>query len=348
MSSRRVWVALSVLASGCGGEPTEEPLEITVPPGVVFEVVGDTLGARGLVAWESGFRLYARLRGDDRRVRSGRYAFRRGESWSDILGALTAGRVLTESVTIPEGFTLRLMALRISTITGEAEGSVLQELRSPAFGELFTVPGPDLEGYLYPDTYRFAPGLALRGVVEAMVTRYKAFWTTARRAALDSLELSERELVTLASIIQAEARRIEEMPIISSVYHNRLQRGQLLQADPTVLFALGGPRERLLFAAIDSVAESPYNTYTQPGLPPGPIGAPGEAALEAALHPADTDLLYFVARPNGEHIFTRTLAEHNRAVARARRERDSASAGAPSSRGDDSDRTSGDASRGAR
>ena len=105
-----------------------------------------------------------------------------------------------------------------------------------------------------------------------------------------------------------------------------------------MLFALGGHRERLLFAAIDSVADNPYNTYTQPGLPPGPIGAPGEAALEAALHPEDTDLFYFVARPNGEHIFTRTLTEHNRAVARARRERDSAAAGALSSLRDDSDR----------
>jgi UPF0755 protein len=133
--------------------------------------------------------------------------------------------------------------------------------------------------------------------------------------------MTEREIVTLASVIQAEARHVEEMPRISSVYHNRLELGWLLQADPTVLYALGGPRQRLLFAAIDSVADHPYNTYTQPGLPPGPIGAPGESAIEAALYPAEEDFLYFVARMDGTHAFSRTLAEHNRAVAQARRER---------------------------
>ena len=156
-----------------------------------------------------------------------------------------------------------------------------------------------------------------------MAERYRDWWTPDRRARLDSLGMSERELVTLASIIQAEARQVEEMPRISSVYHNRLDRGWLLQADPTVLYALGGPRERLLYAAIDSVQDNPYNTYTQPGLPPGPIGAPGALALEAALHPADEPFMFFVARPDGSHVFTQTLAEHNRAKAESRRAWDS-------------------------
>jgi len=141
--------------------------------------------------------------------------------------------------------------------------------------------------------------------------------------------------VTLASIVQAEARRADEMPRIASVYHNRLRLGWLLQADPTVLYALGGPRPRLLFAAIDSVADNPYNTYRQPGLPPGPIGAPGEAALEAALHPAAEPYLYFVARLDGTHVFTRTLAEHNRAVAESRREQAQARQGSPTGSGSD-------------
>jgi peptidoglycan lytic transglycosylase G len=184
------------------------------------------------------------------------------------------------------------------------------------------VPGPSLEGYLFPDTYRFAAGVPLDTVVSQMVRRYQLAWTVERRARLDTLGLTENEITTLASIIQAEARQVEEMPRIASVYHGRLERGMLLQADPTVLFALGGYRARLLFAAIDSVAESPYNTYTQPGLPPGPIGAPGDAAIEAALYPANEPYLYFVARPDGTHIFTRSLAEHNRAVGVARAERD--------------------------
>jgi UPF0755 protein len=151
----------------------------------------------------------------------------------------------------------------------------------------------------------------------AMVERYRAVWTPRRRARLDSLELSEAEVVTLASIVQAEARRSDEMTRIAGVYTNRLRLGMLLQADPTVLYALGGYRERLLFAAIDSVAGHPYNTYTQPGLPPGPIGSPGELAIDAALNPTG-DYLYFVAWPDGSHLFTRSLAEHNEAVGRAR------------------------------
>ena len=183
------------------------------------------------------------------------------------------------------------------------------------------MPGPGLEGYLFPDTYRFARGVALDAVIEAMVRRYQRAWTAGRRTRLEALEMSENELVTLASIIQAEARRVEEMPTISAVYHNRLRLVYRLQADPTVLYALGGRRDRLLYAAIDSVADNPYNTYTQRGLPPGPISAPGEAAIHAALYPADERYLYFVARADGTHIFTNSLEEHNRAreVARGRR-----------------------------
>lgn len=155
-----------------------------------------------------------------------------------------------------------------------------------------------------------------------MTDRYHSTWSEARRVQLEELDMTENELVTMASIIQAEARHNSEMPRISSVYHNRLREGWLLQADPTVLFALGGPRSRLLYAAIDSVADHPYNTYSQPGLPPGPICSPGDLALAAALNPAQEDFMYFVARPDGSHVFTRTLVEHNRAKLEAQRERD--------------------------
>jgi UPF0755 protein len=176
----------------------------------------------------------------------------------------------------------------------------------------------------------------VESVLNAMVARYQAVWTEDRRSRLAELEMSEVELVTLASIVQAEARDVAEMPSISAVYHNRLRDGWLLQADPTVLYALGGPRARLLYAAIDSVADSPYNTYAQRGLPPGPIGAPGERAIDAALHPTDEDYMYFVARPDGSHHFTRTLAEHNRAKAHARREFDRLAAGTGPDGGPDS------------
>lgn len=311
-------VAATLLA--CGDGPTGEPLTVTVPAGAGLEEVVDTLSSREIIARPFLFRLYVRIRGADTEIRAGRYALRRGEAWRGIVDDLTAGRVLTERLTIPEGFTLDRMIPRIAAITGVSEDSVRTVVDADSAHVEWGVPGPGLEGYLFPDTYRFARGTSVTRVIETMVERYQAFWTPTRRARLDSLGMSERELVTLASIVQAEARRTDEMPLIAGVYENRLERGHPLQADPTVLYALGGPRERLLYAAIDSVADSPYNTYATVGLPPGPIGAPGELALAAALHPADTDFFYFVARPTGEHVFTRTLAEHNRAKARARRE----------------------------
>lgn len=328
------------------------PVEITVPAGANFREVVDTLQARGLVSKPGAFRLYARVKGDDRRIRSGQYSFPSGAAWSRILEDLTVGRVLTEALTIPEGFTLKQMAPRIAAITGEAEDSVLSRLLDEGAATALGLPGPGLEGYLFPDTYRFAQGAPLDDVLGALSGRYRVVWDSLNGLASVSSSapagdssnapasdsqggppegslqgtaeerppLTEREVVTLASIVQAEARLLEEMPIIASVYHNRLRIGIPLQADPTVLYALGGGRDRLLYAAMDSVADHPYNTYTHPGLPPGPIGAPGKAAIQATLDPAETDFLYFVARTDGTHIFSRTLAEHNRAVAQIRGE----------------------------
>jgi len=310
---------------GCGPDAPGESVRITVPPGVTFAAVLDTLVDRGIVTGPRRFALYARMTGADRQIRAGDYDLAPGDSWGNVVEALTTGRVSTEEITIPEGFTLADMVSRIAEVTEESPDTVRDHLADPSAHERWDVPGPGLEGYLFPDTYRFARGVDLDVVVETMITQYRSMWTPERMARLDELEMSEAEIVTLASIIQAEARRIDEMPTISAVYHNRLRLGYLLQADPTVLYALGGRRERLLFAAIDSVADNPYNTYTQPGLPPGPIGAPGDAALQAALVPSDESFLYFVARPDGTHIFTNSLEEHNRARGVARRERDAAS-----------------------
>jgi UPF0755 protein len=177
----------------------------------------------------------------------------------------------------------------------------------------YDVPGPTLEGYLYPATYVFPVGTSAREMVRTMVRRYKQVWTPERRARADSLELSEREVVTLASIVEKEARQWGERDTIAAVYMNRLRIGMPLQADPTVQYALGTHQTRLLYAHIDSVADHPYNTYRRAGLPPGPIASPSEGAIDASLAPADVPYLYFVARPDGRHIFTRSLAEHNQA-----------------------------------
>lgn len=312
-------LALALVLAACGSD--EPPVEVSVPTGSGFSEVVDTLSARGIVGRPGLFTLYARLRGADREVRAGRYALAPGSSWNEVIRVLTQGIVVTVPVTIPEGFTLTQMAPRIAEIAGVSADSVLAYLSGDEVVQELGIPGPKPEGYLFPDTYRFTPGTRVSTVVETMVDRYRAVWTPERRARLAEIDMTERELVTLASIIQAEARQVQEMPLISGVYHRRLDLGWLLQADPTVLYALGGPRERLLYAAIDSVADNPYNTYRQAGLPPGPIGAPGELAIDAALAP-EGDYLFFVARPDGSHVFTRSLADHNRAKAESRRMRE--------------------------
>lgn len=326
---RRVSPLLALVGAlvfgACGGDqpiPGAEPVTVTVPSGASFANVTDSLVSRGLVSQPRLFTLLARFRGLDRGIRAGSYSFQPGASWSSLLEDLVSGRVLTVAVTVPEGFTLAQMAGRFTGVTGLSEDSILAVLRDESMATERGLPGPGLEGYLFPDTYRFAEGTRLEQVVDAMVRRYRDMWTPRRQSRREELGLTEAEVVTLASIVQAEARVVDEMPTIAAVYHNRLRLGWPLQADPTVLYALGGHRPRLLYAAMDSVANHPYNTYTHSGLPPGAIGAPGEAALEATLFPLDVDFLFFVARADGSHVFTRTLAEHNRAVRESRQERD--------------------------
>jgi UPF0755 protein len=330
---------LTLAVVACGSETLGEPVRFVVPRGATLRTVADTLATRGFIGERSRplFRAYARIRGADRGVRAGHYELIPGASWNALLDALTEGRAITERMTIPEGFARRQMAPRIAAVAGISADSALAVLLG--VDTLFAglrVPGPNLEGYLFPDTYLFEPGTSVDRVIAAMVTRYQSFWTPERRQRLVDLEMTEREAVTLASIIQAEALWTREMPVISGVYHNRLRVGFPLQADPTVLYALGGPRERLLYAAIDSVADNPYNTYRRAGLPPGPIGSPGELALDAALNPAETPHFYFVAGPDGTHVFTTTLAQHNIAKAQARRAWDTAR-GAARPRGADLD-----------
>jgi UPF0755 protein len=330
-----VALALVVPAWGCeGGHPGDgsdngpgaggEVVRFTVPQGAGFRQVTDTLVARDLVGNALLFRVYAKARGDDGSVRAGQYAVAAGTGWGSLLDDLVAGRVETVPVTIPEGWTLRQISERLTTITGMDAEEIRAALAAEGEDDRLEVPGPGLEGYLFPDTYRFSPGVGLESVVQAMVAGYRRLWTPERRARADELGMTEREVMTLASIVQAEARQVSEMPRISAVFHNRLRIGYLLQADPTVQYALGDRRSRLLYRDIDAVADNPYNTYTNPGLPPGPIGAAGVAALEATLWPEDSDYLYFVARPDGSHIFTRSLEEHNRARVEARRQWDAA------------------------
>lgn len=315
--------ALAVLGMGAclprTGEGSGEPVQVRVRQGASFGEVADSLAAHDLVEWPGLFRRYARLRGVATRIRPGTYAFRAGTGWDVVLEALVEGRILTTKLVLPEGIGVDEVATRIAAITHDDPDSLRTMLEDTASARRFDVPGPTLEGYLYPSTYDVPVDASAADIIDLLVRTYDDVWTAERRARADSLGMSEREVVTLASILEKEAVHPEEMPLMSAVYHRRLRLGIPLQADPTVQYALGEHKTRLLFADIDRVKDHPYNTYSRPGLPPGPIAATSERAIDAALNPADVDYLYFVARPDGTHVFSRTLAEHNRAVAEMRR-----------------------------
>jgi UPF0755 protein len=292
--------------------------------------VADSLDARDVVGSPTLFRLFARLSGAANDIQAGTYEFREGAGWRKVLGDLTAGRIASDRLVVPEGWEIRRIARDLAAIADRDPDSLTAYMLDTATASRFAVPGPTLEGYLYPATYIVPAGATVDTVLARMVQEYRRIWTPVRRARADSAGLSEREVVTLASIVEKEAKVSDEMPRIAAVYLNRLEIGYPLQADPTVQYALGEHQSRLLYAHIDSVAGNPYNTYRNAGLPPGPIGSPSVRAVDAVLNPADVDYLYFVARPDGSHVFNRHLEDHNRTRALLRREarmaRDSARA----------------------
>ena len=177
----------------------------------------------------------------------------------------------------------------------------------------------NLEGYLFPDTYKLSWGTTPNGVARVMVEQFNRTFTDSLSKRAEEIDLSLAQVVTLASMIEAEAKDGNERDLISAVYHNRMRRGMLLQCDPTVIYALPDLNRPLLLKDLE--VDSPYNTYRYPGLPPGPICNPGRASIVAALYPADVNYLYFVATGEGSHIFSTTLTQHNLARAKVKRAR---------------------------
>jgi UPF0755 protein len=309
-------VCLVAVALAACREPDPDSERLVVPAGATLDQIADTLAVHDVIRWPALFVLYVRLQGADKKLKAGIYDFPRGASWSVALEILVMGRV-AEGVTLPEGWRIAEIANRIGPIAGLSPDSAAERLLDAALADSLGAPGPTLEGYLFPATYEVRLGERLESIAALLFARYRQLWTPARRARLDSLGISEREAVTLASIIQAESRWEDEMPLISAVFHNRLRQEMRLQADPTVRYALP-PNTPLRYTDIDSLTDHPYNTYSHDGLPPGPICSPGEAAIDAALHPAPVDYLFFVARQDGRHEFSRTFGEHRGAIERNR------------------------------
>ncbi|MCU0615825.1 MAG: endolytic transglycosylase MltG [Gemmatimonadaceae bacterium] len=313
----RLGAACAGLAlAACGG--SEQPVRLTVPAGASFAQVADSLSARGLVGSTRLFRWYAAVGGRDRAIKAGTYQLSASQSWGELLDALVAGRGLVVTVTIPEGFDLRRIVPRLARALEVPEDSVRAAVADSTSRASRGISAPTLEGYLFPDTYTFPAGTSAREAVRTMLARFDAMWRPEWDARLTALGITKHEAVTMAALVEKEARVASERPTIAAVYWNRVRIGMRLQADPTVQYALPEHVDRLLFVHLE--VDSPYNTYRYDGLPPGPIASPGAASLEAALQPADVPYLFFVAHPDGHHEFTRTFQEHTRAIAIVRRE----------------------------
>lgn len=297
-----------------------ESVTVEFAPGRSAGAMLRELERRGVVRSARAVEWWLRVRGGGEALHAGEYRFDRPASALDVLERLRRGDVLLHSVTVPEGLTL----FETADLFAAAGFSDVGRLRA-AFGDPAPVrdlaPGaPDLEGYLHPETYRFPKGTGAEAIRDAMVARFRdvAVPEIVEGAAAHGLSLAEA--VVLASLVEEETSVPDERPLVSAVFHNRLRRGMLLQCDPTVRYALqraGRPVGRLTFA--DLRFDSPWNTYVRAGLPPTPIASPGRESLRAAVRPADSPALYFVAAPDGGHRFSNTLAEHNRAVAVWRR-----------------------------
>lgn len=294
-------------------------VSVEVEPGSTARQVLQMLSERGLMPSQLAGRVYLAVRGEGRSIHYGHYRIAPRTTPVDVLERLLEGVVETVRVTVVEG----LVAEDVATLCATAGvGTPEQWQRTITLGELVQDIAPEassLEGFLFPDTYRFAVGISAEEAATHMVEKFREVW---RELSADGHGVLGRtfDTVILASLVEAETSVPEERARVAGVFRNRLDRGMLLQCDPTVVYALrrhGDWQGRLLRR--DLSLDDPYNTYLYPGLPPGPINSPGRAALAAARQPEANSYLYFVARPGGGHTFSRTLREHNRAVATLRR-----------------------------
>ncbi len=285
---------------------------VVIPRGASVRSAADSLAAHNIIGSSRLFRWFATLSGQERSIKPGTYEFTGRPGYRSILHSLVNGLGVVHVVVIPEGFDLRdITPLLMSSLDANAD-SIQAAVTDSTWRARLDVPVASLEGYLFPATYSFPDGTTARQAVSAMLEQFEQQWKPEWTERAAAMSLSRHEVVTIASIIEKEARKPGERALISAVYWNRIRRGMPLQADPTVQYALPRHVERLLFRDLE--VESRYNTYKYAGLPPGPIASPGAACIEAALAPADVPYLYFVARPDGSHEFRSTFLEHTRAT----------------------------------
>jgi UPF0755 protein len=288
---------------------------VEIPQGAGSVAIAKRLADAGVVHDVNTFRLALWLTGKGRRLQAGEYRFDQPVSARQVADKIARGEVYVRPITFPEGLTVKQMA---ALYESKGFGPAKDFLDAAANGALVAAIDPearDLEGYLFPDTYKLPRRATAAQLVARMVQTFMKALTPELIDAAAARQLTVRQLVTLASIVEKETGNKHERPLVAAVYANRLRIGMPLQCDPTVIYALDRlGRYTGNLTRDDLQLDSRYNTYRYPGLPPGPIASPGRASLQAAAHPADATYLYFVSRNDGSHAFATTLEEHNRNV----------------------------------
>jgi UPF0755 protein len=322
--------ALAVSASGLFSPAAREGESriFAVERGESVGSVARRLGTEGLLPERPLFgpRILvaaARLSGTDRQIKAGEYELSPTQTPLQILAQLLSGRVRTVAVTLIEGLRLDEVAARLEAAGITRAEAVVDGASDAAFARSVGIEADTLEGYLYPETYRFRRETPAQEVLQTLVAEFQGRWGDEDRARLAKSGRSLHEVVTIASLVEKETAVAEERPLIAAVFLNRLRRGMRLQSDPTVIYGI--IRERGHFDGNlrkqDLLEDNPYNTYTRGGIPPGPIANPTIDAIRAVLRPAEVRYLYFVSRNDGTHVFSRSLEEHTRAVNRYQRRR---------------------------
>ena len=285
--------------------------KVTVITGSTLGEISKQLYEKKIISNEQMFRWAVQVMGKEKEIPVGTFQLVDTQSNYDIIKQLVYGSPELIKVRLLEGWSVKQIAAHLNEVMGFELDEILDISKDYHFLKKHNIKASTIEGYLFPDTYLFFNGDTPTSVLDNVVSEYKNFWRDAFRDRARELNMTEHEVVTLASIIEGEAIYDKERPTISGVYHNRLNRGMRLQADPTIQYIIeDGPR-RLLNR--DLRIDSPYNTYKHKGLPPGPINSPGAQSLKAALYPEENEYLFFVARGDGYHTFTTNEKDHNNA-----------------------------------
>lgn len=285
--------------------------EVVIKEGLSLKEVSGELEKRKIIASKALFELWGKFVGASRKIKAGEYRLSPELAPIKILEILTQGNVITYPVTIPEGYTSEQISEILDRKNLVKKQQFLSLVNDPAVLEKYGVTGSSLEGYLYPDTYHLAKGIAASTAIDTMVNRFWDMVGPLKKRA-EEMGMKMEDVIILASIVEKETGLAEERPTISSVFLNRLKRGMRLESDPTVIYGLKDFNGNLTREDLGNPTR--YNTYIIRGLPPGPIANPGLESIKAVLFPAKTDYLYFVSKNDGSHHFSRTLSEHNKAV----------------------------------